>query len=152
MTLLRGADSAYPQPDLYEGHSIWGVYIGGDTPHVWTHAEVAALGTGGVRGVLPIVVPPQKEEWWAENDGYGTLEALVRAAVAWGLPRWSPLVLDVEEAQAEKIGSNTCHAWAIACLAHGYVPWLYSSAGLLARDHWCRHWLAKWNGGAGEDY
>ena len=158
MTLLTGADSAVPQPDLYRGHTIWGVYIAGDTPHVWTHAEVAALAAHGVRGVLPIAVPPQKESWWVEdkgygtNEGYGTLEGLVRAAAVWGLPHGSPLVLDVEEAQAEKIGSNTCHAWAIACGVHHYIPWIYSSAGLLARDHWCRHWLAKWYGEAGEDH
>jgi hypothetical protein len=152
MTLLIGADSRSPQPDLYRGHSIWAVYIAGDTFHLWTHAEVAALAEGGVRGVLPIVVPPQKENWWAENDGYGTLEALVRDAVAWGLPAGSPLVLDVEEGQAVHIGSNTCHAWAIACGVHHYIPWFYSSGGLLARDHWCHHWLAKWYGLAGYDH
>jgi hypothetical protein len=137
---------------LYEGCSIWAVYIAGDTFHVWTHAEVAALAEGGVRGVLPIVVPDQKANWWAENDGYGALEALVRDAVAWGLPEGSPLVLDVEEGQAVHIGSNTCHAWAIACGVHHYLPWLYSSAGFLARDHWCHHWLAKWYGPAEYDH
>jgi len=152
MTLLTGADSAVPQPDLYRGHDVWGVYIAGDTPHLWTHPEVAELGIHGVRGFLPIVVPPQKESWWVENEGYGTLEELVREAVAWGLPHGSPLILDVEEAQAVKTGSGTCHCWAVACLAHGYIPWLYGPAIFLARDHWCRHWLAKWFGEAGEDH
>lgn len=152
MTLLIGADSAVPQPDLYRGHTIWGVYVAGDTPHVWTQAEIAALGLGGVRGVLPIVVPPQDHAWWAENEGYGTLEALVRDAVAWGLPKGAPLALDVEEAQAVRIGPDTGRCWAIACVAHGYRPWLYGPAGFLDRDHWCHHWLAKWYGDAGEDH
>ena len=152
MEILKGADSAVPQPGLYPSHDVWGVYIAGATPHAWTHAEVAALRSGGVRGVLPIVVPSQKEEWWLENEGYGVLEGLVREAVAWGLPHGAPLVLDVEEAQSVKIGSGTCHCWAIACLAHGYIPWLYGPAGFLARDHWCHHWLASWVVASGVDH
>lgn len=152
MTLLRGADSAVPQPEFYPGHDVWGVYVAGDTFHVWSKAEVAALGAGGVRGILPIVVPDQKANWWGENDGYGTLEALVRAAVAWGLPEGSPLVLDVEEGQAVHVGVMSCHAWAIACGVHHYLPWLYSSSSFLSRDTWCHHWLAHWYEAAGTDH
>lgn len=152
MTILKGGDSAIPQPSLYAGHDIWCWYVAGDTPHVWSKAEVAELGAHGVKGTLPIVVPPQDSEWWLDNDGYPTLEALVRDALAWGIPAFAPLVLDVEEAQAEKIpGTNAMHAWAVACRAHLLVPWTYSNADLLARDPWANKWLAKWTQSAAAD-
>ena len=145
MSVLKGADSSAPQPQLYAGKEVWGVYVAGATPHVWTHEEVAELGAHGVPRVLPIVVPPQDEEWWLTNAGYATLEALVREAIAWGVPTDAPLCLDVEEAQAAAIGgTDTQRSWAVACRAHGLVPWLYSNQDFLSHDAWCNKWLAKW--------
>jgi len=149
MTVLTGADSSTPQPAQYKGKKVWGVYVGGATPHVWTKEEVAELGAHGVEGVIPIVVPPQDTPWWDENFGYATLEALVREAMAWGLPEGSPLCLDVEEAQAAAILKNgsaadVMHAWAVATRVHNYRTWTYANRDFLANDHWALRWLAEW--------
>lgn len=145
--ILRGADSATPKPERVTNERIWGVYVAGDTFHIWTHAEVAALKAKGVEGVLPIAVPPQKSAWWVTNVGYAELEALVREALAWGLPEGSPLCLDVEEGQSEKFGANAveiARAWAVACRTHKLIPWAYGGAPFLDKDAYNNRWLAEW--------
>jgi hypothetical protein len=145
--VLLGADSSLPQPTQYKGKKIWCVYVAGDTPHVWDTAEVAALASDGVEGVLPIVVPIQSEQWWLQNHGYAELESLVRLAKVWGVPDGSPLCLDIESNQAIAMGagaSDVAHAWAVATRTHGLVPWCYSSAGYLDTDQWSNKWLAEW--------
>ena len=147
MNVLLGGDSATPKPAMYEGKKIWGVYVAGATFHVWSKEEVAALKAGGVEGVLPIVVPPQNEDWWLQNSGYAVLEALVREAVAWGIPMGSPLCLDVEEGQSSRFGggaSDIARSWAVACRTHDLIPWTYGSASFLDRDLWSNKWLAEW--------
>ena len=144
MTILKGADSATPKPDKYEGKEVWGIYVAGATFHIWTHDEVAQLNS---RVVLPIVVPPQKESWWEMNSGYAVLEELVREAIAWGVPEGAPLCLDVEEGQYEKMGNDAAdvaRSWATACRAHELIPWVYSSSGFLAKDLWSNKWVAHW--------
>ena len=143
---LSGADSALPQPSRYEGKKIWGVYVAGEAFHLWTKLEVAQLAGFGIEGVLPIVVPPQKEEWWLTNFGYATLEQLVREAVVWGLPEGSPLCLDVEEGQAARMNgaADVARSWAVACNTHDLIPWAYSSAPFLALDRFNNKWLAHW--------
>lgn len=146
MTTLAAGDSATPQPARYPGHDIWGVYVAGDAVHIWTHEEVAALADGGVKGVLPIIVPPQSERWWEVNHGYATLEALVRAALEWGVPEGSPLCLDLEESQftAMLAPTDVLHAWAVATRVHGMRTWTYGSRAALAHDMWAFTWLAEW--------
>lgn len=149
MTVLIGADSSSPQPTQYEGKKVWGVYIAGATPHIWTKEEVAELGAHGVEGVMPIVVPPQDVDWWSENYGYATLEAMAREALAWGLPEGSPLCLDIEEAQSTAIiksgsAADVMHAWAVATRVHNLRTWTYGPAEFLAHDHWALLWLASW--------
>jgi len=51
-TLAMG-DSSSPLGDYPELYEAWGFYIGGDTPHVWSDAEIAGLGH---RKRLPIYV------------------------------------------------------------------------------------------------
>ena len=141
---LLGADSATPKPTKYRGHRIWGVYVAGDTFHVWSKEEFAELANHGIQGILPIVVPPQKERWWVDNHGYAILEQLVREAIAWGLPEGSPLCLDIEESQAEAIPPtpDVARAWAVACKAHKLIPWCYSPRKFL--DPYNNRWLAEW--------
>lgn len=144
--VVRGGDSATPKPQFYPGHDVWGVYVAGDAFHVWTTEEVRGL-SPHVKGVLPIVVPPQNEKWWAVNGGYAVLEQLVRDALDWGVPVGSPLCLDVEYAQAEEIGTfagDVLHGWAVACVAHELRPWVYSTKDFLAFDMWGMRWLAEW--------
>jgi hypothetical protein len=146
MTFLPGADSATPKPAQYFRRKVWGVYVAGDTFHVWTHAEVAELARYGVEGVIPIVVPPQNERWWDDNYGYATLEALVREAKAWGLPEGSPICLDVEEGQSSQMAApaDVLHAWQVAVAVHHFRGWTYGSQAFLLNDHWGLRWMADW--------
>ena len=147
MNILLGGDSATPKPTEVHGKQVWGVYVAGATFHVWTKEEVAALKEGGVEGVLPIVVPPQNEDWWLQNSGYAVLEALVREAIAWGVPKGSPLCLDIEEGQSSRFGggaADIARAWAVACRTHELIPWAYGAASFLDRDLWSNKWLAEW--------
>ena len=147
MNVLLGGDSATPKPDMYHGKQVWGVYVAGATFHVWSKEEVAALKAGGVEGVLPIVVPPQNEDWWLQNSGYAVLEALVREALAWGIPEGSPLCLDIEEGQSTRFGggaSDIARAWAIACRTHNLISWAYGAGSFLEKDLWSNKWLAEW--------
>lgn len=144
MPALTGGDSATPKPT--QGRKIWGVYVAGDTFHVWTKEEVAALAKSGVQGVMPIVVPPQNESWWLENAGYATTEALVREAKAWGVPKGAPLCLDLEEGQTARMANivDVFHGWAVATRTHGYRTWTYGGRTALAQDHYGFRWLAEW--------
>jgi len=144
--MLPGGDSATPKPDRYAGHKVWGVYVAGATYHVWTKAEVRATAQHGIEGVLPIVVPSQTTDWWLTNHGYAELEQLAREAVAWGIPKGSPLCLDIEEHQAAKMMApgDVAHAWAVACSTHGLIPWCYGPAPFLQQDHYTNRWLAYW--------
>ncbi len=144
MGILKGRDSAVPQLDHLGDAEVWGIYVAGDTPHVWTHKEVAELGAHGIKAVLPIVVPNQAEDWWTLNDGYAYLESLVREALAWGIPASSPLVLDLEEAQAQKLPQGAYRFWAVACRSHDLVPWTYLPMSEVERDLWCNRWAAAW--------
>lgn len=147
MNVLLGGDSATPKPSEYHGKQVWGVYVAGATFHVWTKEEVAALKDGGVEGVLPIVVPPQNEDWWLQNSGYAVLEALVREAIAWGIPEGSPLCVDIEEGQSSRFGTGAAdiaRAWAVACRTHKLIPWAYGSGSFLDHDLWSNKWLAEW--------
>lgn len=147
MTVLLGGDSATPKPDKYEGHKIWGVYVGGHPFQIWTREDVAQLASHGVEGVMPIVVPPQDDAWWELNHGYALLHSLVREAKTWGVPEGAPLCLDIEEAQAEKIGAfanDVAHAWAVACQVDKFRPWVYGSKTFLSFDHYSNRWLAEW--------
>ena len=74
------------------------------------------------------------------------MEALVREAKAWGVPKGSPLCLDIEQHQADQMPakSDVAHAWATATRAHGYRTWTYSGLSYLANDHYGFRWVADW--------
>ena len=151
MAVVNGADSDAPQPSLYRGREVWGIYTPG-----WPRAALAELGQGGVRALMPITVAPVPKEgephWWSEDEtgGYGVLEGLVREAMAWGVPSGSPLCLDVEEGLAEMMGAvgakTVAKAWATACRIHGLIDWSYGGETWHgATEGLVRHrWLAKW--------
>lgn len=150
---LVGADSATPHPNLYAGHDVWGVYVAGSTPHIWTPAEVKDLAAHGVRGAMPIVVPSQEEPWWATDQGAEALVRLVAFARAWGLHVGSPLCLDIEEATAEHIAATHGLAkevesrWANACATYGYHPWTYGGKiwhEAVGDPSSALKWLAEW--------
>lgn len=146
---LAGADSAVPQPSYYGGRTVWGIYVAGDTPHVWTRNEMAELGLGRVRGVLPIVVPPQIGDWWqGETGGYDHLELLVRQASAWGAHSCG-LCVDIEQTLAESMGAQArvvAKAWVAAAESHGFRPWSYGGRTWHEASAEVDHlrWLAEW--------
>jgi hypothetical protein len=147
VTILFGGDSATPKPAQYQGKKVWGVYVAGDTFRVWTKAEVEELSQHGIEGVMPIVVPPQNQDWWLDNGGYATLEQLVREAKAWGVPEESPLCLDIEEHQFEAMGPHVVkmvQMWAQASRAHKYRTWTYGSLTCLRNDLYGFKWVAAW--------
>jgi hypothetical protein len=146
--VILGCDSATP-PSASDGVDVWGIYVAGAAAYIWTRAEAAAL---EVHGVLPIAVPPQSWPW---PRGAATLVDLVAEARAWGIPHLSPLVLDIEEGQAEEMGSRNLAAvgaqWVSACETPvdcgmpTTLPWVYGSAHTLAQmPPAVRRWLALW--------
>lgn len=143
---LAGADSAVPQPSQYRGRSVWGVYVAGYTPHVWTRQEVRSLARGGVQGFLPIVVPTQSSPWW-ENPA-AELYSLALDGVKWGLPKGAPIVLDVEHDQGAAMtpeqADNVCLTWALVCQAIGRRSWVYGSRDFLVHEKWSLKWLAEY--------
>jgi len=144
---LPGGDSATPKPTQYHGKKVWGVYVAGHPFHIWTRGEVNQVAAYGVEGVMPIVVPPQDEEWWLVGaHGYPVLEQLVREARAWGLPEGSPICLDVEEGQSSKMSApaDVLHAWSVATSVHKMRNWTYGSKSFLLNDHYGLRWLADW--------
>lgn len=153
--MLIGGDSASPQTKYYPGKEIWGIYVAGATPHVWTKTEILELGQHGVRGMLPIVVPPQEPDadgkWWFDSTLVaGALTLLVAQARAWGLTSGSPICLDIEEATAEKLTVDERKMVAAhfveAAKAYSYIPWTYGGAtwheGTEGQGY---RWLAKWD-------
>lgn len=143
---LAGADSATPKPNRVAGKKIWGVYVAGATFHIWSKQEVAGLAQHGIVGVLPIVVPSQTGNWWLTNHGYAELELLVRETKTWGVPKGSPLCLDIEEHQSSQMNAagEVGHAWAAACRTHDLIPWAYGSRAFLDKDLFNNRWLAEW--------
>lgn len=151
---IHAADSAEPRPALYdpERFRAWLVYIAGDTPHVWSRAEVAALHAHGIDGFAGIVVPPQSWPWaLGEED---VLLSLVREAEAWGYAKGAPLIFDVEEWQAARMGSqlpNVLGLFRGYAIAAGYEPIVYGSWRTIASRPQgnLEGLLAEWPAGPG---
>jgi hypothetical protein len=148
-TILAG-DSAVPAASaVYRSRAFkaWGFYCGGDADHVWTRAEVAALHAAGIEGCFAILVPPQSWPWIYTEEQ--VLTDLVREAEAWPVRRGSPLVLDIEESQAEKMGTQLSNVLGIfngIAEAAGYRPVIYGSESSLEHRPQARiaSWVAKW--------
>lgn len=124
-------DSAGPltaYPTSWSGKPIvgWGFYLGGDTPHPWTDAEVAEL-KRHYRYLLPI---------YTRSDPQGTAEAAADAAAALarmrglGQPRGTLVQLDYETAVAAAYEQN----FDAAVVAAGYRTELYGSATTVVRN------------------
>lgn len=153
---IHAADSSVPRPELYDWRNFdaWGVYVAGSAVHIWTRAEVAELHTHGIEGAVPIVVPPQSWPWIMPEES--VITDLVREAEAWGVPKGAPLVLDVEEWQAERMGSqlpSVLGLWRGIAEAAGYLPGAYGSYRTLASRPAggpLLGFLAEWPAGEGK--
>lgn len=137
MTRTMG-DSAYP-PKSYPNVDAWAFYIGGDTPHIWTPAEVAAI---PARWRLPI--------WTRSNPGApaeGAYEGALAAtrARALGMPAAGCAVaLDYETAQDDAYLT----AFDTAMSAIGYRTLLYGSLSTVTgnRAPSAGYWVAHYTG------
>ena len=123
--MVQIADSAYPltagsYPSSVQG---WGFYIGGDTPHVWSDAEVAAL---PYRYRLPI--------YTRDDPGSASAAADAGAAVAWsrahGQPAGTLIQLDFETA----VDAAYVNAFDAVILAAGYKTVLYGSQAYVLQN------------------
>lgn len=149
---IIGGDASSPNPQI-PALDVLGVYVAGDTPNVWTQAQIQS---SKAKAFLPIVVPSQTETWWEESKNYSYLLTLVKSADR-NLHRSGrvPLVLDIEEAQAEAIIASksvvdTIKSWIVACSVTNFIPWVYGNEALLTEienNHLgCKLWLASWDG------
>lgn len=124
------ADSAYPlstYPTSWNGQAIggYGFYIGGNTPHTWSAAEVAALKTH-YRYLLPIYTCSNPASRNAATDAAAAIGALRALAV----PGSVLVQLDYETA----VDSAYEQAFGALLAAAGYILELYGSAATVAKN------------------
>lgn len=92
--LLKLGDSSTP-PATWPAVDGWGFYIGGDTPHVWTAAEIAAAKLH-VRYLLPIFTRSNP----AQASPAADAAAAIASCLALGLPPGKLVGFDLEAAVA----------------------------------------------------
>lgn len=139
MSNLLFIDSAYPFTKVIPGASGIAFYIGGDTVHVWSKAEVAAA---PYRFRLPIWVRSNPPGPGAVVDATACLAQL---AVT-GAPKGCLVALDVETA----IDAAYVQAFAAALKAAGYPLIVYASQSVAAAEGNPSglYWGAQWTGAA----
>jgi len=118
-------DSAYPPatyPTTVAAGKVegWGFYIGGDTPHVWSDAEVAELKHHYTR-LLPIYTRSAPQ---GPAQGTADGKAAVARAMALGVPHGSAIMFDLETA----VNAGYCDAAQYEIEQGGYVMIDYGSA------------------------
>jgi hypothetical protein len=124
--LVQIGDSAYPLAAGGYPSSVvgWGFYIGGDTPHVWSDAEIAAL---PYRYRLPI---------YTRSDPSGSAQAQsdANAAVAWARAHSQPagtlIQLDFETA----VEAAYVDAFDAVVTAAGFKTLLYGSQSAVLQN------------------
>lgn len=141
--LVTVADAAYPF-DLAtlpaDCRAVAG-YIGGDTPHVWTFAEVLEV-VG--KGMLwwPIWTAPSTGQQLTAQAGYAAGIATALALPHYAVNNHAPVFLDVEYGTyiADPAGALAyTDAWKRALKERGYVSaWAYLPAG--EQHDWIAHW------------
>jgi hypothetical protein len=124
--VVQIGDSAYPlaagsYPGSVQG---WGFYIGGDTPHVWSDTEVAAL---PYRYRLPIFTR-------SDPDSAAQAQSDAAAAVAWAKAHHQPagtlIQLDFETA----VNAVYVTAFDAIIVAGGYKTVLYGSQSTVQQN------------------
>ena len=130
---LYDASSPPPDPHL----DVCGFYIGGDTPHVWSDAEIARQ---SARWRLPIYV--------CDNPGQRDAAADAAAAVGWlrshGVPRGTALALDFETA----VDAAYVTAFDNVVRSAGWKLLLYGSLSSVTQNPRpsAGYWTASWTG------
>jgi hypothetical protein len=137
--MVQIGDSAYPlaagsYPGSVQG---WGFYIGGDTPHVWSDAEVAAL---PYRYRLPIYTCSDPAGRSGSADAAGPV-AWLRAHHA---PAGSAVGLDFEAA----VDGAYVQSFDAAIKAAGYATVLYGQQSTVLSNPAPSggYWVGDWDG------
>jgi len=129
----RMYDASFPPPDPHL--EVCGFYIGGDTPHAWTDAEIAAQ---SARWRLPIYV--------CDNPGQRNAAADAAQAVAWlrahEVPAGCAVALDYETA----INSGYVLTFDQVVRAAGWTLLLYGSLSTVTQNvrPSAGYWTASW--------
>lgn len=113
---LTFGDSSVPQKEYPAAFDGWAFYIGGDTPHVWTRAEVDAITT---RFRLPIFVRSDPQLASPVHDA----DVAVTALKLLGAPRGSLVAWD-SETSVDPTYIKTVYG---ALHSHGYALLDYGS-------------------------
>lgn len=137
MNVIEFGDSSTP-PASYPPVDGWAWYIGGNTPHVWTDAEVAAI---PCRYGLPI---------FTRSNPTGAAQALAdaRAALWWaanhGQPRGTLIGLDLEDA----VNPAYLDAFDAALVAGGYRTVAYGQLSTITGNPRPSggFWVGEWDG------
>jgi hypothetical protein len=130
-------DAAYPPPDPHL--DVCAFYIGGDTPHVWSDAEIGAQ---SARWRLPI--------WTRSNPGQADPATDGAAAVAWlrahQVPAGAAVALDFETA----VDGTYVTGFDQAVRAAGWTVLLYGSLSSVTQNPRpsAGYWTASWTGTA----
>jgi hypothetical protein len=119
------ADSAYPQasyPASWNGQPIvgWGFYIGGNTPHRWSAAEVAVL-KAHYRYLLPIYTCSNPGSRNAAADAAAATEEdeMAQAQNGYATFSWSQGERHVVQVAFDTIGGNQPVLRAVLLLTSG---------------------------------
>lgn len=135
MTLLEMGDSSEPPPK-YPSLPVWAFYIGGDTPHVWTAKEIAAIPS---RWVLPIFTRNT-----AGANAAADAQEIIDFLDAY---RWTPGVCVAVDSETtvlpDYLGALNAHI-----TAAGYLLVDYQSKGAIQGNPETSggRWVADWTG------
>lgn len=144
MTLTHVADAAYPfdYSLLPADVSVVLGYLGGDTPHVWTPAEVAECQATG-RQWCPIWTAPNPGAVLTANGVNADAQAFITELVARRHPMDDPVFYDVEASTWNATGTDArtrVLRWQGVMRGAGY-PNAYVYAPWLARTEWGANWV-----------
>jgi hypothetical protein len=128
--LIIVGDSAYPlttYPTSWDGVAVggYGFYIGGNTPHTWSEAEIATL-KRRYRYLLPIYTCSNPGSRDVASDAADAIACLREL----GVPAGVALQLDYETA----VGSAYEQAFDTALRGAGYKLLLYGSAATVTKN------------------
>jgi hypothetical protein len=128
-------DAAYPPPDPHL--DVCAFYVGGDTPHVWSDAEIGAQ---SARWRLPIYA--------CSNPGSRNASSDAAEAVRWlrahSVPAGTAVALDYETS----VDGSYVTAFDAAIRAAGWTLLLYGSLSSVTRNPRpsAGYWTASWTG------
>lgn len=143
MTFIKLGDSSTP-PATYPVADGWGFYIGGNTPHVWTTAEIATL-KQHVRFLLPIFTRSHPN---GATGASADAAAILTAAHGLGQPKATLIAVDLEAA----IDAPYVTTLDRLITAGGYRLVAYGQLSTVTRNPRPAggYWVGEWDGVAND--